>query len=105
MALNRNTGLALGFGIGIVIASVFFGTSWMMKNGGNLLKTQALQSTPTPSAPSTVAEPIEYTTTVPVASTDNPSDTIVNRMAPSQDEVIQDIGKNIQELYGSDKAN
>ena len=103
MALNRNSGLALGFGIGIIIAAVFFGTSWMMKNGGNLLKTQALQSTPIPSAKATTRPTIEPVT-VPVVSTTNPNDTIVNRMAPSQDDVINDIQKNLQELYGPEKT-
>jgi len=103
MALNRNTGLALGFGIGIVIASVFFGTSWLMKNGGNLLKTQALQSTPTPSA-KTTTKPVQVSTTEPVVPTSNTNDTIINRMAPSQDDVINDIQKNLQDLYGSDKT-
>jgi len=102
MALNRNTGLALGFGIGIVIAAVFFGTSWMMKNGGNLLKTQALQNT-TPSVIPTT-KPIQQIVTAPATPTADTNDTILNRMAPSQDEVINDIQNNLQELYGSNKT-
>jgi hypothetical protein len=105
MALNRNTGLALGFGIGIVIAGGFFGTNWMMKNGGNLLKTQALQNI-APSASPTI-EPIqEDIATPPATPTADPTDTIVNRIAPStpsQSEVINDIQKNLQELYGTNK--
>ena len=103
MTLNRNTGSILGFGIGIVIAGGVFGTSWMINNGGNLLKTQALQNTATPSA-SPTTKPVQQVVATPSAPTANPNDTIVNRLAPSQTEVINDIQKNLQELYGSNKT-
>lgn len=102
MTLNRNTGLALGFGIGIVIAGGVFGVNWMMQNGGNLLKTQALQST-TPSA-SPTSKPTQLVTVAPTTPAPDPTDTIVNRMVPPQNEVINDIQKNLQTLYGSGKT-
>lgn len=102
MTLNRNTGLALGFGIGIIIAAVFFGANWMFKNGGNLLKTQALQNTVPSIAPTT--RPVQRVVTAPATLPIDPNDTIVNRMAPPQNEVINDIQKNLQELYGSNKT-
>lgn len=100
MQLNRNTGLTIGFGIGIIIAGVVFGVIWLTKNSGSLLKTQALQEN---SAPAT-ATPVAQTTTqnAPATTTEtNNGDNLVNRLAPSQADVVTGIQENIQQLYGT----
>jgi len=104
MTLNRNTGLALGFGIGMVISVVFFSANWLIKNDGHILKTQALQDT-TSSSPTALptTKPIQRVVATPTAPAADSNDTITNRMSPSKDEVISDIQKNIQKLYGSEK--
>jgi len=98
MTLNRNTGLALGFGIGIVIAAVIFGTSWIIKNGGNILKTQTLQNT-TPVSEPVNPEPLNVS--VPSTPTPASTDTLMNRLVPTQENVVSDIQTNLQELYGA----
>lgn len=98
MNLNRNTGLALGFGIGIVIAAIFFGVTWLTKNSGNLLKTQALQTDNESVVPVVTVTPVAPSDT---ATKENSNDTLINRMAPTKDDVVNDIQKNLQQLYGT----
>ncbi len=93
MSLNRTSGLALGFGIGILIAAVLFGTSWLMKkNNANLTRTQVLQ-------PTTTRSPIVIPVRTP-ASKENTGDSLVGKMAPKEEEVVADIQKSLNELYG-----
>lgn len=100
MAFTRNSGLALGFGIGIIIAGVFFGLSWLTKNSGDLLKTQALQETVASVAPTLPPTQVTINTPAPTP-VGSSNDNIVNRLAPPQDDVINGIQQNLQQLYGA----
>lgn len=99
MNQNRTSGLALGFGIGIVIAGAIFGISWVTKNFSGSIKTQAIQSEePVATAsPATIEQPINTQPEQDINSQDN----LVNRLAPAKEDVVEDIQNNLQELYGT----
>jgi hypothetical protein len=97
MKLNRITGLTLGFGVGVIIAIVAFGIYWVSNNlNKNSLKTQALQIVPT-NVPTTPASTLPSTTPDPSLQK---SDTLLNRLAPAEDQVATDISESLKQLYG-----
>ncbi len=103
MSLDKKTGLALGFGIGAVIALAFFGISWLM-NRPNVIKTQVLTEPPK-STP--IASPADTTTNVtnveiPIGSPSN--DNLVNKITPTQQDMVNDIENRLKKLYGTPTA-
>ncbi|MDO8512844.1 MAG: hypothetical protein Q7S57_06250 [bacterium] len=97
MNLNRTSGLAFGFGIGIVIAITIFGISWITKRSSDTLKTQAFQPT---ANTQTQTVPTQPPPAVVSSAPQTNQDTLVNRMAPQTDKVVEDIQSSLQELYG-----
>lgn len=94
MNLNRTSGLAFGFGIGIVIAITIFSISWITKRNSNTLKTQSFQPT------TNTVVPTQPPPAVASSTPQTNQDTLVNRMAPQTDKVVEDIQSSLQELYG-----
>lgn len=95
MNINRTTGLAIGFGIGAIIAVVVLGASWLINNNKSSLKTQSLQK-PVSNSDTVTRTPVNETT-----PTQSPNqDTLLNRMVPKEDEIINDIQNNLQQIYG-----
>lgn len=91
-----------GFLIGLAIAAIIFGVSWLNKNGNqNALKTQTLQQSNENQTAPLATIPAR---TIPVPG-ENAPESLVNRLAPSEEVVIQDIQKNLQQLYGPSEAN
>jgi len=94
---NRITGLAFGFGVGIIIAIVAFGVYWAGNNlNKNNLKTQALSDTPA-NVSATPAPVLPLTTPTPPL---RQSDNLMNRLVPAEDQMASDISESLKQLYG-----
>jgi len=99
MNKNRTTGLAFGFGIGILIAAAIFGTSWVAKKYSSSIKTQAIL--PEEPTETTTPNTIQQSISTPATKNIDPQDNIVNRLAPAKEDVAADIQNNLQQLYGT----
>lgn len=98
MTFNRISGLTLGFSIGIIIAIIAFGVYWASNNlNKNMLKTQALQEKTTSVPTITESQLLSEASPTPPGQQ---SDSLVNRLAPSEDQVITDISDSLKQLYG-----
>ncbi|MDD3487734.1 MAG: hypothetical protein PHF35_05195 [Candidatus Moranbacteria bacterium] len=99
MALDKKSGLALGFGIGAVIALGYFGITWLI-NRPEVVKTQSLTEPPSSTPVSSPADTTTDNTVVQIPQGEPSEDNLVNVITPTQQEMVDDIGESLKQLYG-----
>ncbi len=101
-SIDRKTGTAVGFAVGIGLAVLIVAIAWLQqKVSDSQIKTQALPigqeqglaPAPAPAAPF-------FPVITPPAAASAPQESIVDRLAPTQEEIIGDIEKSFNQLVG-----
>ena len=100
--IDRKTGTAVGFAVGALLAVLIVAIAWLQqKVSSSEIKTQALPITQEDNAPEQSFPVMQTFIPVPPAATAlSPQGSIVDRLAPSQEEVISDIEKSFNQLVG-----